>query len=312
LYGISADGVVGRDDGIVPTSVYQRLLVDAAASTRNRAIAVMAGKRLRPELLRVLSYACSTAQTVSEGVAQFARYAPIWFLGDRYTVTDGAAATVVTVDVDRGGDADGANLAAELAVARLVDELAVMTGRTDTPSFVTFVHEAPFDPNATRRISQVLDCPVRFGASNNAVVIDRVAMDRELPKRDSDLAAFFRRHCDGLLACASLHDDFVGRVSRTVRRSVKMGDARMTTVAEELGCSTRTLRRHLTERGTTYRALVDEVRRELAVGFLRRADVPLSEVTTRIGFSEQSNFYRAFRRWTTLTPDRFRRALGAS
>lgn len=311
LYGASADRELDGDEGVVPTASYRRALVTATTSTGDRALAVTAGRRLRPEIFRVLSYACSTADTLGEGVVLFARYAPIWFRGDRYAVTEGAASTVVSIDVDPSGDADGDELAAELAIARLVDELGAMTGHADTPSFVTFAHEGPFDPNATRRISQVLDCPVRFGASTNAVVIDRAVMRRALPKADPDLAKFFRGHCDGLLACASLQDDFVGRVSRTVRRSVNMGDARMTTVAKELGCSTRTLRRHLTERGTTYRALVDEVRRELAVGFLHRPDVPLSEVTTRIGFSEQSNFYRAFRRWTTLTPDRFRRALRA-
>ena len=78
-------------------------------------------------------------------------------------------------------------------------------------------------------------------------------------------------------------------------------------VARRLGTSARTLQRRLEVEGTSFARLVDEVRRERAEAFLRANDVSVAEVSWLVGFSEQSAFTRAFRRWTGSSPTEFRR-----
>jgi AraC-like DNA-binding protein len=73
--------------------------------------------------------------------------------------------------------------------------------------------------------------------------------------------------------------------------------------------SLRTLHRRLAEERTSYRAIVDDVRAELACEYLSEADVPLSEVAARLGFSHVNAFRRAFRRWTSQRPTDLRRKL---
>lgn len=75
-------------------------------------------------------------------------------------------------------------------------------------------------------------------------------------------------------------------------------------VASELGISTRTLARRLTEHDTSFREIKDWVRREVATRRLARAE-PISEVAYALGFSNPSSFHRAFKRWTGLTPTEF-------
>ncbi len=70
----------------------------------------------------------------------------------------------------------------------------------------------------------------------------------------------------------------------------------------------RTLQRKLSEENTSYKELLDETRRELANQYLRQATLSVSEVTYLLGFSEPSNFSRAFKRWTGRTPSEFRAA----
>ena len=76
-------------------------------------------------------------------------------------------------------------------------------------------------------------------------------------------------------------------------------------VAAALHMSVRTLRRHLDEEGTSYRAVVEQTREHLAEELLGTAGLSVEEVARRIGYSEASSVVHAFRRWKGLTPGRW-------
>ena len=84
------------------------------------------------------------------------------------------------------------------------------------------------------------------------------------------------------------------------------GDVAQQDVADSLHMSLRTLQRKLHKENTSYKALLEETRRQLAGQYLRQARLSVSEVTYLLGFSEPSNFTRAFKRWTGHTPSEFR------
>jgi AraC-like DNA-binding protein len=75
--------------------------------------------------------------------------------------------------------------------------------------------------------------------------------------------------------------------------------------------SVRTVQRRLESEGTTFGALFDETRRAAALEYLRNPQMAIKEAAYRVGFSEPSTFYRAFRRWTGATPADYRRSLAA-
>jgi AraC-like DNA-binding protein len=83
-------------------------------------------------------------------------------------------------------------------------------------------------------------------------------------------------------------------------------------IARRLGMSERTLQRRLADEGLSFQKLVDEARRELAEGLLVRSDYSLAEVAFLTGFSEQSAFNRAFKRWLDQTPAAYRQAVNAT
>ena len=80
----------------------------------------------------------------------------------------------------------------------------------------------------------------------------------------------------------------------------------LATVASELAMSERSIQRSLREENTSYRELVDEVRKDLALQHLSRPGTSATDVAFLLGFSEPSAFTRAFRRWTGLPPTQFR------
>ena len=84
------------------------------------------------------------------------------------------------------------------------------------------------------------------------------------------------------------------------------GHATQDSVADALHMSLRTLQRRLNNEGTSYRGLLDETRRELAAHYMAESHRPINEITYLLGFSEPSNFSRAFRRWTGKSPSAYR------
>jgi AraC-like DNA-binding protein len=72
--------------------------------------------------------------------------------------------------------------------------------------------------------------------------------------------------------------------------------------------STSTLQRQLNAEGTSYRDILETTRRDLAEKYLREGDYKQAEIAYMVGFSDQSNFARAFKRWTGVSPGQYRKS----
>jgi AraC-like DNA-binding protein len=82
-------------------------------------------------------------------------------------------------------------------------------------------------------------------------------------------------------------------------------------MATRLGLSVRTLHRRLAEQDRPYQLIIDDVRRSLASEFLLNTTLTIEDIAGRVGFSEASNFRKAFRKWTGSTPASFRAGCGS-
>jgi AraC-like DNA-binding protein len=101
-------------------------------------------------------------------------------------------------------------------------------------------------------------------------------------------------------------DNIIDRVAAVMIDMLPSGGIIDEKVAEQLNMSGRSLQRRLKEAGTTFRTLLEGVRKDLASTYVRDPDVELVEIAFLLGFSDQSAFSRAFKRWTGITPSEFR------
>jgi AraC-like DNA-binding protein len=86
------------------------------------------------------------------------------------------------------------------------------------------------------------------------------------------------------------------------------GRVSLARVAKSMALSPRTLQSRLDGEGTSCKQILDDVRKELALGYLERDDLSLSEIAFLLGYSEQSAFNHAFKRWTGHSPGEHKRA----
>jgi len=103
--------------------------------------------------------------------------------------------------------------------------------------------------------------------------------------------------------------DVVGRVRVEIIERLSSGDCNRRKVASEVGMSEETLHHKLVQCNTSFQKLLDEIRKELALGYLADRAISVTEITFLLGFSDVSNFTRAFKRWTGTSPTLYRNRL---
>lgn len=141
----------------------------------------------------------------------------------------------------------------------------------------------------------------QFDAGHNVAALDAAALDLPLPQADELTAAMTERQCRELVDRRRARTGVAGLVrDRLVRAPGAMPD--LAAVAADLAVSERTLRRRLSEEGTSFRALVDEVREALAEELLSTRSLSVEQVAHRLGYAETASFTHAFTRWKGVSP----------
>ena len=155
---------------------------------------------------------------------------------------------------------------------------------------------------------KILDCPVSFDNENDEVILSRDVLKLPIKSGDDRLLRILKGYCDDVLSeHARFGSDLLTRFERTLLDLLPSGRAKADIIAAELGMSERTLARRLAELKTSFNHVLDTLRHELALKYIRRPDLQLSEVAFLLGYSNQSSFSVAFKRWTGKTPNSLRK-----
>jgi AraC-like DNA-binding protein len=196
---------------------------------------------------------------------------------------------------------------AEFSAASVVVLGRAVTGEHLVPVSVRFRHPAP--PRASEHL-RVFGVAPSFDEPETAVVFEGRVL--ALPVRDPEpgVLAYLDAYARDVLAKLPASDDLTTQVERVVATAMSTGLPDVEQVASRLGMTSRTLQRRLADEETTYQAIVDGVRRSYAERYLADDRLALGEVAFLVGFSDPSNFHRAFRRWTGMTPAAYRAARG--
>ena len=171
-----------------------------------------------------------------------------------------------------------------------------------SPARIEFRHD---DHGQSHRYQDLFQAPIEFEAEIDCLYLPTSALDEVLPGANQALAVDADRIIEGYIAALE-ESNVATEVRRHLLDLLPQGESSTDEIARRLHMSRRTLQRHLTDEGHTFRALVDETRKALAIEFVRDGKHPLIDVAFRLGFSDQSSFSKAFRRWTGMSPSKFR------
>lgn len=254
----------------------------------------------------VVEYVCRAAPTVGDALTQWVRYLRI--LNDAVTVGLVESGNAVHLRVLEDCEAR-APASHELCFALVAARLRELATRPMPLVGVEFSHRVADRASYER----FFGAPVRFGAETTQLSFQRAALASPLKTADPTLLAILTRAADGIATPRTADRPFTAQVRRVLASALRSNEGHVDAVAKHLAVTTRSLQRRMKEEGSSFNAIREEVRRDLAHRYIDEG-MALSEVAFLLGFSEPSAFFRAFKRWTGLTPleSKTRRAAAAS
>lgn len=219
---------------------------------------------------------------------------------------DGEAVIRVTNRLPAGPDRRFADETLLILVHGLMCWLA---GRRIPLTHVSFTHERP---PYSREYTLMYCEDVAFEAPQTTIRFEGTSLSAPVVQNTSTLQQFLRTAPQSVFLKYRNEDSWSAQLRRRLRGSVGESDnwPVFEDLAAEFGTTATTLRRRLEREGTSYQAIKDQLRSDVAIDYLCNSNLSVDEIAARIGFQDASAFHRAFKRWNGLQPGEYRRRQG--
>jgi AraC-like DNA-binding protein len=277
----------------------------AAGLTHDDAIGVHIAESLPRGAFDLVEYALRSSPSLKPGLERLARYGRV--VSDRVAVRMETSGDGVLMLIGDTGNTALHPGRAEFGLAVTLKFARESTGADVTPVEVCFAHPAPETRSEHQRFFRG---PLRFDAGANSLILSAADAARPMLGADEALSAIIRRRLDKVLAEREQQSATLGGSVRQliVEQLGKSSAVTSETVAAALGVSRRTMSRRLADEDTSFRGILDSVRREFASALLRDRSLSVSDIAFFLQYSEPAAFNRSFHRWTGQSPRAFRKA----
>lgn len=282
-------------DARLPESECAALFDRAVVLLKDDAIGLHAGEHIRPGHYGALGYVAMNCATLGEALAGMRRYhALVLDVGPmEQTLENGQLVLSWNPDV-----AQPYRQMAEYNLAGLVTFSRWISGRRSNPLRIDFTCAAPTSLDEHQR---VLGCPIRFSQDRYRLVMSMEWLAQPLIQPDAAMRAMMEQLAERQMQSLT-RGDAISDARSAIAKQLGEGDVELNAIAQQLNLSSRTLQRKLQDAGFSFTQLVDDVRQELAERYLSDAKLDLVDIAFLLGYSEQSAFTRAYKRWTGRAP----------
>lgn len=306
-----AEPVDGSDRLLFNTEQLFALWTAVRASSSNPSLGLDIGTEQRVERYDPVAMAGLYARSFGDALARLARYKRLT-CPEEITVTRGGAdggpdggksGSRNDVHVRFGfplATADEPPIFVDTCFAWIMTIARRGLGEPLSPRRVELMQNAhPADPGLHERY---FGCPVRYGASHNALIFDAADLDRPFVTHNPELLRLLTPHLDAELTHYVDARTTSDQVKAALKRVLAGRRPAMTDVAKELGLSPRTLQRRLNDEGVSFQQLLLDARRELARHYLLQPSLELNETAYLLGYGDPNSFFRAFHEWEGTSP----------
>lgn len=270
----------------------------------DRRLGLHLGQKVSRDSFDLVSYLAASSATLEEALTRIQRYLRLLTSAVDYELAREGDLARFRMRA-RGGDVAPIRAADEFSLTARCMFIRQWLGRAFAPRVVWFRHALDADEDASEYES-FFGCEVRFGAADCGFSFDASELDVPLVGADPSLGRILSRYAEDALAAQPAAEGHAARAREALIAGLETGEVEIAKIAKKLATSERSLQRHLKEEGTSFALLLEDVRRDLSLRYLRDSGLSVSEVAYMLGYADKTTFFRAFRKWTGETPGAFR------
>ena len=288
-----------------PLADIRKLWELAREATGDEVIGLKTGRYAKPSNFYAFGYSWSASSTLLGAMQRLTRYMQLMSTASvevSLTETDDSyALSAVFPDASKSPPKEGIDcgMTALLALCDIVAQKEIC------PLRVELTCPATVHPEAYR---EALRAPVTFDAAVGTIYFDKETLREPLPLAAPDVAKATDRIAEQYIELLDPHK-VASQVRRLLITLLPSGKADQELVSSRLNRSMSTLQRQLQAEGLSYRDILESTRRSLAENYLRDNRHSIAQIAYLLGFSDQSNFSRAFKRWTSMSPKQYQESL---
>ncbi len=287
----------------IPLVQYQRMDLKAAELSGDPFFGLKGAEYFRPAHLGALGFAWLASSSLRTAFQRLSRYARM--INEKLTITLEEDEQFFYVSIDAQLPLLNERIREDGQLATLLKISRVIASKDFNPALVRFKQSEPADPGY---FYELFRCPIEFNSEQTTLVINLEAMDKRLTGSNDELAKLNEHIVVKYLAHLD-KGDIVNRTRAAIIDGLGSGLVSETSVAESLHMTPRNLHRKLQKEDTSFKALMTEIRRDLAKQYIKDRSKTLTEIAFLLGFSEVSSFSRAYKGWNGQPPSETRQAL---
>lgn len=299
--GIDQEQVADKSARITAES-YIALFRNAEQLTSDPTLGLKIGATVKPGNYGVIGYVIMACRNFGEALERAGRYQKL--VGDigysDIVIEEEHAEVRWLTEFDSLPDS-----IVEEHIASIYTYSRWITGQDKNPSAVLFQHNkhdvVPYEA--------YFGCPVYFSQPYTGVRFPLSYADIPLPQYDLNLCNWLDKKAAAELQAFEAGNAFIEQIKKVVRNALPDGPPTLRYVSGCIGLTEKSLQRELGSHDLSYKKLLDSTRHQLAIGYIANQTIELQELAFLLGFSEQSAFQRAFKRWTGTTPGKYRKSL---
>ncbi len=295
-------GLLNKPGARVPSALVNRIWAKATEIIDDPCFSMKAHKYWHPSYLHALGYAWLASHTLREAINRFVRYLRVVSEKPFLKLKEDPDGFTLIFGFEHLGMRIPAQI--DLGMALAIHMCRLNYGEDLKPIAVNVAHA---EPSCAEEYFALFKAPVQFSADRDSMMLSFADVDKYLIGANPQLARLNDQVMIEYLAKLD-KDNIVDRVTAVIIDMLPSGGVADEKVAEQLNMSVRSLQRRLKEARTTFRTLLEAVRKDLAATYVRDPDIELGEVAFLLGFSDQSAFSRAFKRWTGCPPSEARKS----
>jgi len=264
---------------------------------------VRVGQQMVIEDYGVLGLSWRTCSRVGEIFERSDRYFKL--LSNTFVWKIKEEGTISHVLLNRTANRRGMELSTEASLSATVVVLQAMSEKDISPVQVSFKHSPPTD---LASFNEAFKCPIFFNQPEYTISYKTENLNLRTAKADLSINSYLLQQVDEKTKGIKIPGSKLVRdVEALIKDALPSGIPSIHHISNLTAMSNRTLTRRLSEAGVTYRDLIKKTQEKIAKDMLRDKSKNIGEIAFFIGFSEQSAFNRAFKKWTNLTPSEFRK-----